>query len=301
MNVLELFSGIGGCAIALGQDDRVIAAVDQNLLAIETYAANFEHKTLACAVADLPASLWLEAQDGLWWMSPPCQPFTSRGNRQDLDDPRCDGFKFVVEKLKEIRPRRIALENVPGFLNSRAHALLIETLRDGGYSWHESIECPTQLGIPMRRRRYFLAADRDKLIEPRPIPQRTCRWSDVIESSLNETYCPDLVVPPEDVERFGESIHIVDPTADGESAVAKCFTSGYAKSPRYSGSCLRMANRQVRKFAPREILRLLGFPESFVLPPSLSLPQQWSLIGNSLSIDCARTLLARFALDTSCG
>lgn len=295
MNVLELFCGIGGCAAALGPEDRVIAAIDQNLLAIETYAANFRHTTFAYAVADLPEALWRKSQDGLWWLSPPCQPFTSRGNRRDLDDPRCDGFKFVVEKIRQLRPRRIALENVPGFLKSRAHALLIETLRDDGYDWHESIECPTQLGIPMRRRRYFLAADRDKLIEPRPLPQRTCRWSDVIESSLNETHGPDLVVPPEDVERFGESIHIVDSTADGESAVAKCFTSGYAKSPRYSGSCLRMPDGQVRKFTPREILRLMGFPESFKLPSSLSLAQQWSLVGNSLSIDCARTLLARFS------
>jgi DNA (cytosine-5)-methyltransferase 1 len=295
VNVLELFCGIGGCATALSPRDHVLAAVDQNLLAIATYAANFEHKTLACAVADLPASLWLVTLDGLWWLSPPCQPFTSRGNRRDLDDPRCDGFKFVVQKLKELRPRRIAVENVPGFLNSRAHALLTETLRDGGYDSHESIECPIQLGIPMRRRRYFLAADRDKLIEPRPIPQRTCKWSDVIEPSLNETQCSDLVVPPEDVERFGESIHIVDPSNEGPLTIAKCFTSGYAKSPRYSGSCLRMPDGQVRKFSPREILRLLGFPESFVLPPSLSLSQQWSLIGNSLSIDCARTLLARFS------
>lgn len=294
MKVLELFCGIGGCAAAITPADQVVAAVDQNHNAIVAYRANYRHRAFACAVADLPESAWYHGGDALWWMSPPCQPFTSRGNRRDLDDPRCDGFKFVIERIKRHAPQRIVLENVPGFAGSRAHRLLSDTLALHQYHVSEWILCPTRLGVPMRRKRFYVAADRDDLRVPVTLPNRVVNWETVIDPKFDRVDCPDLIVPSEECERHREAIHIVDRASQGDDAVARCFTSGYSKSPRYSGSCLRMLDGRVRRFAPHEILRLLGFPETFVLPSELSLQQQWALVGNSLSVDAVQFVLNQF-------
>ena len=50
MTVLELFCGIGGFAAALGSRARVVAAVDQNRLALSAYAGNFPHPVFAQSV-----------------------------------------------------------------------------------------------------------------------------------------------------------------------------------------------------------------------------------------------------------
>jgi site-specific DNA-cytosine methylase len=40
----------------------------------------------------------------------------------------------------------------------------------------------------------------------------------------------------------------------------------------------------LRRFSPQEVVRLLGFPDSFRLDPRLTREQAWRLVGNSLSV-----------------
>ena len=90
------------------------------------------------------------------------------------------------------------------------------------------------------------------------------------------------------MERYRGALHVIDP--GDPRAVAHCFTSAYGRSPVRSGSYLA-TKTGVRRFSPAEILRLLGFPESFRLPPELGLEGAWRLVGNSLSIDAVRWVL----------
>ena len=70
-----------------------------------------------------------------------------------------------------------------------------------------------------------------------------------------------------------------------------CFTSAYGRSHVRSGSYLQQ-DTGVRRFSPTEILRLLGFPASYRLPPDLSLSKAWRLVGNSLAIAPVRAMLS---------
>ena len=99
---------------------------------------------------------------------------------------------------------------------------------------------------------------------------------------------PSLAVDPALVRRYEGALDVV--RADDPAAVTACFTSAYGRSPVRSGSYLATAGG-VRRFSPAEILRLLGFPTSFELPPDLGLRKAWSLVGNSLSVDAVRTVL----------
>lgn len=81
-----------------------------------------------------------------------------------MDDKRTAGFQALLKLLcalpAEKRPRWIFLENVPGFLQSRARTFLHEHLKLAGYpSWSEFVLSPAHLGIPNQRTRYYIMTE----------------------------------------------------------------------------------------------------------------------------------------------
>ncbi len=307
--VLELFCGIGGCAAALGERAEIVAAVDINQVALSVYRHNFRHPVQVRAIESLPAQVCRENVADLWWMSPPCQPYTVRGRRLDVHDPRAESLLTVIERIAQIRPRYVALENVPGFGGSRAHQRLRATLDAHGYEVQEQILCPTQLGVPNRRRRFYLIAGRSgSLCEPRPgdwpaagdaasgrcsrapasaEPRRP--WQFTVRQILDADPPDQLWMPGEFLDRYRTAVHVLDP--EDAYAESHCFASGYGQSIAHSGSYLATP-RGVRRFSPREILRLLCFPPGFCVPGSLTLRKAWELAGNSLSVAPVRHVLA---------
>ncbi len=270
--LLELYAGIGGVA-ATGVD--VVCAIDHDVYAHEVYTANFSHPALRLNLVSVkPARLAAFGAD-VWWLSPPCQPFTVRGQRRDVDDRRCESLLHLLTVIPEVRPPALIVENVPGFEGSRAHQRLRESL--AGYHVQEVEWCPAQLGIPVQRRRFFLLASLEPF-ELAPIVRKPRQLSDYLDASG-----PPL---PPALERFVDAMHIVD--ADDELAQACCFTGAYGRSPVYAGSYLRQ-NGAVRMFTPREIARLHGFSDDFVLhsDPRRATKQ----LGNGVSVDVARKLL----------
>jgi DNA (cytosine-5)-methyltransferase 1 len=289
--LLELYCGIGGCTAASAGAVEVLAALDINLVALGVYRANFPHPTAVCALESLRDDDPRVRRADVWWLSPPCQPYTRRGLGRDLDDPRSKSLAHLLRVLDRVQPPAVALENVPGFQGSLAHERLLGILDRGGYTVAERLLCPTELGIPNRRRRYYLVASRDGLAE-RPTPALARRS---LASFLDPVDAPELVVDPRMVQRYARAVDVVD--ALDPDAVAATFTSAYGRSPVRSGSYLRRWPPHaeaplLRYFSPTEILRLLGFPATFALPAELSLETAWRLLGNTLSVPAVREVLS---------
>ena len=283
--VLELYCGIGGCAAALGPRAEVVAALDINRKALEVYRHNFGHPTEARTIESTGAADLRRWNADLWWLSPPCQPFTRRGLRRDDADPRSASLLHLIDLLEEAPPGALALENVPGFAGSRTHGRLRAALDRHGYRVRETEICPTDLGAPNRRRRFYLVASRDPLLDepPNDLRQRP------LASCLDPDPDPGLWPDQDLLRRYRHAVDLVDP--DDPAAVTACFTSAYGRSPVRSGSYLATP-RGPRRFSPQEILRLLGFPDSYRLPPGLPLANAWRLVGNSLSVDAVRRALS---------
>jgi len=91
LRVLELFCGIGGCAAALGIRAAIVAALDVNRQALAVYTHNYPHLALAKDLTTLSAEAFARWAADLWWLSPPCQPYTRRGLQRDIEDPRAAG------------------------------------------------------------------------------------------------------------------------------------------------------------------------------------------------------------------
>ncbi len=295
LRALELYCGIGGFAAATAGSSRwkVVAAVDINALALAVYRLNFRHRTSTKSLESLPIPQLQAFSADLWWASPPCQPFTRRGRRLDLEDPRAKTFLALLEKLGEVRPRYFAMENVVGFETSQARDRLLQILERSGYSsFLEWSLCPSDFGVPNRRPRYYALAARDGLVDPgRPIS--TARTLDQLISGPAEPSGGaerlQLAVDPRVLRQYRGALHLVD--RRDPAAQTRCFTSAYGRSHVRSGSLLATEDG-ARRFSPREILTLLGFPDDFALPEDMPLKNAWRLVGNSLSLEPVRLVLS---------
>lgn len=292
LSAVELYCGIGGCAAALAGRARVVAAVDQNRQALAVYSSNFPHPVIPRTVESLPERQWRDWEADLWWLSPPCPPYTRRGLQRDLDDPRARSFLVVVERIAAVRPRYVALENVPGFVGTRAHRHLRRVLDESGYTVLETLLCPTELGLPNRRQRFYLVAARGAALRSGgallAFPPRSGAVTRLTDC-LDPTPSLDLWCDPGLAERYAGALDIVD--SDDPGARTACFTSAYGRSHVRSGSYL-VTPSGLRRFSPAEILRLLDFPGTFRLPSGLVRHTAWSLVGNSVSVRAVRWVLS---------
>ena len=295
MRILELFSGIGAVAVAAGKSAEIVAAVDINQSAMQIYRANFNSPTHVQEITSLSDQQLSGFADCLWWMSPPCQPFTRRGLRKDIEDHRTKPLLRLIAAIEKIRPIHVALENVIGFENSRTWDLLVEALSRAGYAFSSTELSSSDFGLPNLRPRFFLAASRENKTDLKP-PRTTARSvvAQFLDSEIElARWQESLFVDPKQIANYADAINVVSP----ESDLTRCFTSAYGRSIVRSGSYLE-TDAGFRRFSPTEQCRLLGFPCDFQLPSNLSVLQLWKLIGNTVSIPCAKHVLESFNRDS---
>lgn len=284
--VLELFAGIGGLAAAW-PEATIATAIDIDRPAQRVYRQNFSHPYRVAEIESLTSAELSQYSAACWWMSPPCQPFTRRGLGRDLADPRCRALARLVELLAECLPQELALENVVGFEGSQAHRLLLDQLRSLGYHCQTRRLCPTEMGWPNRRPRFYLLASRRPLPSWRPLPQLDCRLDELIDTAIipGSPQAAQYVLPRPLMRRY---LHALD-RVDSDCSSTACFASSYGKSTVRSGSYLRCGDGY-RRFSPREVARLLGFTDAFRLD-GLTERTAWKLLGNSLSLPSVRYVL----------
>jgi DNA (cytosine-5)-methyltransferase 1 len=307
VKAIEFYSGIGAFAEAVRELDlQVIAAFDQNSAANSVYEFNFglapSNRNLdSIKIDQIPPA-------DLWWMSPPCTPFSVRGKRRDLDDRRAASLKRLVDFAVVLQPPLVMIENVLGFRGSQAELYVRNALEPLGYHLRTYDLCSTQFGVPMRRPRYYLTAVKrlgadigtaagsstaTESVTPYPVP------SDKPTAHLREflfEHDDSLVLLPKLMERYGKGFDIVDP--DDQSAELICFTKHYARCMRASGSLVK-SDYGIRRVSPEEILRLLGFSQRFVFPASIDRETRWRLVGNSVDVQAINFLLGQSCKSTT--
>jgi site-specific DNA-cytosine methylase len=283
---VEFFSGIGAFAqAARALNIEVVAAFDQSQSANLTYRLNYRLEPKARNLDSLDFKEIPEAE--IWWMSPPCTPFSVRGKRRDEEDPRAISFLNLIKQIGRCLPAALLVENVSGFVGSQVHKRLREELAFCRYAVCEVDLCPTDFGVPMRRPRHFVVASRQRWqLKVPEIP----RWPAVeLGHYLDREPDAALTVENEIMQRYGRGFDIVDSAYS--AAYLTCFTSGYWRCRKASGSLIALPNGGARRVSPPEIQRLLGFCPDFQFPESISLPGRWRLLGNSVDVRAVEYLL----------
>ncbi|MCF2137758.1 MAG: DNA (cytosine-5-)-methyltransferase [Candidatus Thorarchaeota archaeon] len=180
---VDLFAGSGGLSHGLkdaGHD--VIVAAEINPAMCETYALN--HPTTQILQVDLSNhkdySLMVETVENtlhgrslsLLAGGPPCQGFSTAGHWNRLDS-RNDLVSVMLQAVADLRPEQVLIENVLGIKWMAKGVFLkhiLATLANLGYSTHYSVLRAEQFGVPQRRRRVVIIADRDGDLNEFPSP-----------------------------------------------------------------------------------------------------------------------------------
>lgn len=138
-------------------------AVDINNVANDVYKHNFPNtRLLNKNIQSLTSKEINELDVDTVLMSPPCQPFTRNGKYLDENDPRTNSFIYLIDLFVHLEKiNYILMENVKGFECSTVRKLFVKKLKECNFEYQEYLLCPTNVGVPNSRLRYYCLARRN--------------------------------------------------------------------------------------------------------------------------------------------
>jgi DNA (cytosine-5)-methyltransferase 1 len=171
LTAIDLFSGCGGLSLGLKRAGfKVLAAVELDELAVDTYAQNlkathvFRNDIRCLSTADVMKLCGLKKGDlDLLAGCPPCQGFstlrTLNGHAEIVDPMNDLVFEFRRFALA-LLPKTIMMENVPGLAKDSRLNSFCRSLKALGYHVKFDVLDAADYGVPQRRRRMLLIASR---------------------------------------------------------------------------------------------------------------------------------------------
>ena len=171
--VISTFAGCGGSSLGYSMAGfRELLAVEWDQNAVDTFHLNFPevpvyHGDIAklsvgeCLNMTRLKPGELDVFDG----SPPCQGFSTVGNRQ-LEDPRNGLFREYVRLLRGLMPRVFVMENVSGMVKGKMKLVFAEIMRElkaSGYRVSARLLDAMYFGVPQTRERMIFIGVRDDL------------------------------------------------------------------------------------------------------------------------------------------
>ena len=184
---VDLFSGAGGFKIGFARAGvRPLLCADNNKKVYATHQHNYPNVPFLLGDLGLPA-VQQSVVDAVGLQhpfvvvgGPPCQGFSMFGKRRMADglglDPRADPrnrlvFSFV-DTVAKLMPRWVVMENVAGFASLDGgwfvDQVVLELRRIGYRNVEHRILDTASYGVPQRRKRFVLIANRTGHIIPWP-------------------------------------------------------------------------------------------------------------------------------------
>jgi DNA (cytosine-5)-methyltransferase 1 len=315
---VDLFAGIGGIRLGFeAHGGHCVFTCEWNDFAQKTYLANFpqdEDHTLSGDITTVDED---EIPDhDILCAGFPCQPFSIAGVSKKNALGRPHGFECttqgtlffdVARIIAKKKPKAFLLENVKNLIShdkGNTFQVILQTLRDElGYNVHHKI-IDGQRFVPQHRERIIIVGFRDK---------NEFSWNN-LEFPLQRPQLSEILHPQDGNEVTEEpytvGVHAkvnkkytltpklwayLQAYAEKHRAAGNGFGFGLADgsgiartlSARYykDGSEILIsqgARRSPRRLTPRECARLMGFPDTFLIPVSDT--QAYRQFGNSVVV-----------------
>lgn len=319
LRAIDLFSGCGGLTLGLKKARfKVIGAVDNDSLSVETYRANhpdveiweIDIKRLSARHVMRKLRLRSGALD-LLAGCPPCQGFstmrTLNGNKRTRDKRNDLVFEFM-RFVRVLRPKAIMLENVPGLAKDFRLTRVCKQLHSLGYKFKFQVLNAADYGIPQRRRRMILIAGRKFQPEFAPASLRKRTVRDAIAGLPSPGKGGRDPLHRNEEKRTGRIVEMIRnvPKNGGSrkdlgarkqlACHRRCdgFKDVYGRmawedvAPTITSGCINPSKgrflhpSQHRAITLREAALLQGFPRSYVISLRLGRYPAAALIGNAL-------------------
>ena len=242
----------------------------------------------------------------------PCQSFTLLGYQKGLEEARGTLFYEFARLVKEVKPAVFIYENVQGLLkHDKGHTWeVVQRVFDSlGYKIHSKVLDAVDFGIPQKRRRIFVVGFKSGG-ENFTFPQgkslaftmqsfllENAAEGHVIAKGKNITVEPggqtvpdkyflsDKILPGILCEGTGG--FSMKPAIDLE--IARPLMSTMHKMHRAGEDNYVTTNGKVRRLAPRECLRLMGFTDDFKIVVADT--PMYKQAGNSVVVDVMMGLI----------
>ena len=241
----------------------------------------------------------------------PCQAFSSNGKRGGLADTRGTLFYEYARIISEVHPKAFIFENVKSLLahdSGNTWAVIKNTFRELNYNIYirkdekgkeKAVLNALEYGIPQQRERIFLIGIRNDIKLKQdfhfPIPMKL--------EKTNKDFLDDDVPAKYYLGKKGFEFVTSSPTrAQVGRTIQKCQKANQQfnwngdflfepLSPKHTPEILQRAfignwNGQkgvIRQYTPRECLRLMGFPDDFIMLHSDNV--MWRQSGNSIVVN----------------
>jgi len=171
---VDLFSGAGGLGLGFkwaGWEPTVANDIEPRFL--ETYRANVHGNAVVGSLAEAEVFERLVAickeakkEDEPFWVlgGPPCQGFSTAGNKRTREDPRNQLVWSYIRLLEAVQPDGFVFENVTGLLNmkqGRVYAEVCKAFSEVMPVVKGQVLTASEYGVPQRRKRVILVGTRD--------------------------------------------------------------------------------------------------------------------------------------------
>lgn len=242
----------------------------------------------------------------------PCQAFSSNGKRGGFEDTRGTLFHDYARIILEVQPKCFIFENVKGLLvhdEGKTWSTIKRVFRELNYRIYlktdsKGNESPllnaVDYGIPQNRPRVFLVGIRENIllkkdfVFPAPIPL----------TKMNKDFLDPVVDAKYYLGKKGFNFVTTHPTrAQVGRDIQKCqkanqqfnwngdFIFEPLNKKKHTPAILERAyvgewkgqKGVIRMYTPRECLRLMGFPDSFIMLHGDN--TMWRQSGNSIVVD----------------
>ena len=248
----------------------------------------------------------------------PCQSFSSNGKRGGFADTRGTLFHDYARIISEVRPKAFIFENVKGLLvhdRGNTWAVIKNTFRELNYNIYirkdengkeTAVLNALEYGIPQQRERIFLVGIRNDIKLKQdfrfPIPiklERTNR--DFLDNTVPAKYYLgqkgfEFVTSHPTRAQVGRTIQKCQKANqqfnwNGDFIFEPIDKKKHTKEilDRAYVGCWQGQRGVIRMYTPRECLRLMGFPDSFIMPHNDNV--MWRQSGNSIVVDVLMALV----------
>ena len=286
MNVLSLFSGIGGFDLGLKQAGFYISAmceIDKN--AQKILLRNFSNAKLYDDVRDLNFN---KGDFDVVCGGFPCQDVSRSGKRTGLAGERSGLWYEFKRIIDDVEPKWVIIENVQGLLSSadgRDFATIIQWLAERGYGVGWRVLDSSRFGLAQRRKRVFIVASlRSRSGCELLFKHEGVEWTPRKSGKKDEAYA--RVDYKEDKKFVNSVVYGINNQSPFMTVMEE---KSHTLSTKTIESILWETNHEdsftrigLRRLTPVECERLQGFPDNWTLGNSNR--QRYKQLGNAVSV-----------------
>lgn len=300
---IDLFCGIGGFRVALEElGCECVFSSDIDKYARDTYKENFGEYPMGDITQIHEKSI---PDHDILCAGFPCQPFSIGGKRLGFEDTRGTLFFDVLRILKEKKPKVFFLENVAGICNhdnGKTLETILNCLRDINYVPIRKVINAKDVGYPQNRNRWYCVGFNKKYFPEITedykfkFPEK-CSLKYTIDNMIDDDVSDDYKISDtakkninlhidsfKNSERYDEN-HILLANEIRKSrcnfrcdGVSPCLTAKMGTG----GNNVPVVVSSMRKLTERECLRIMGYPDSYVIRENFH--QSYKQVGNSVVV-----------------